>query len=97
MLPWHRTTDSFERPSIRSALPGLLLAAPELTRRRLPPFACAQRHGDKVNHLGRPADQRKALLRGLTTELIRHGRIRSTLAHVKAVRKTVSMHICRDT
>jgi len=46
------------------------------------------RHGDKVNHLGRPADQRKALLRGLTTELIRHGRIRSTLAHVKAVRKT---------
>ena len=46
------------------------------------------RHGYKDKKLNRPADQRKALLRGLTTELIRYGRIRSTLAHVKAVRTT---------
>merc|ERR1719424_2056915 len=46
------------------------------------------RHGVKLKKLNRPADQRKALLRGLTTELIRHGRIRSTLAHCKEVRST---------
>jgi len=46
------------------------------------------RHGVKLKKLNRPADQRKALLRGLTTELIRYGRIRSTLAHVKEVRTT---------
>ena len=50
----------------------------------------SQRHGVKLKKLNRPADQRKALLRGLTTELIRYGRIRSTLAHVKEVRTTVS-------
>jgi large subunit ribosomal protein L17 len=36
--------------------------------------------------LGRPADQRKALLRALTTELIRNGRITTTKARAKAVR-----------
>merc|ERR1719199_1850129 len=46
------------------------------------------RHGVKLKKLNRPADQRKALLRGLTTELIRHGRIRSTLRHCKEVRST---------
>ena len=38
----------------------------------------AMRHGVRGARLGRPADQRKALLRGLVTELIRHGRIRTT-------------------
>jgi large subunit ribosomal protein L17 len=33
------------------------------------------RHRCRVAQLGKPADQRKALLRSLTTELIRHGRI----------------------
>merc|ERR1712146_47131 len=33
-------------------------------------------------------DQRKALLRGLTTELVRHGRIKSTLRRCKEVRTT---------
>ena len=46
------------------------------------------RHGVKLKKLGRPADQRKALLRALTTELIRHGRIKTTLHKAKAVRKT---------
>jgi large subunit ribosomal protein L17 len=36
--------------------------------------------------LGRPADQRKALLRALTTELIRNGRITTTKVRAKAVR-----------
>ena len=48
----------------------------------------AMRHGKKVPKLNKPADQRKALLRGLTTELIRHGRIKTTHARAKAIRKT---------
>lgn len=36
--------------------------------------------------LGKPADQRKALLRALTTELMRHGRITTTKVRAKAVR-----------
>ena len=39
--------------------------------------------------LGRAADARKALLRSLTTEVIRHGRIRTTLVKAKALRKRV--------
>ncbi|MBD2258091.1 50S ribosomal protein L17 [Pseudanabaena sp. FACHB-2040] len=45
------------------------------------------RHGCRVHKLGKPADQRKALLRALTTELIRHGRITTTKARAKAVRE----------
>lgn len=47
----------------------------------------AMRHGYKVPKLNRPADQRNALLRSLTTELLRHGRIKTTKARAKAVRK----------
>lgn len=36
------------------------------------------RHGNRVKHLGRPADQRKALIRSLVTEVLRHGQIRTT-------------------
>ncbi|KAL1496499.1 hypothetical protein AB1Y20_016453 [Prymnesium parvum] len=46
------------------------------------------RHANKLKKLNLPADQRKALLRGLTTELIRHGRIKSTLRRCKEVRTT---------
>eukprot|EP01038_Epipyxis_sp_PR26KG_P010562 gene10562-14188_t len=46
-------------------------------------------HGIGFNRLGRPADQRKALLRALTTEVIRHGRIRTTVVRAKALRKHV--------
>ncbi|HEY9879310.1 MAG TPA: 50S ribosomal protein L17 [Leptolyngbyaceae cyanobacterium] len=45
------------------------------------------RHGRRIHELGKPADQRKALLRALTTELIRHGRITTTKARAKAVRE----------
>eukprot|EP01082_Thalassiosira_pseudonana_P014207 g13067.t1 g13067 contig7:811684-812274(+) len=47
------------------------------------------RHRKKLPKLGKPADQRKALLRALTTEIIRHGRIKTTLVRAKAVRKHV--------
>jgi large subunit ribosomal protein L17 len=48
----------------------------------------AMRHGKRVAKLNKPADQRKALLRALTTELIRHGRIKTTHARCRAVRGT---------
>ncbi len=44
------------------------------------------RHQCRVPQLGRPADQRKALLRGLTTQLIREGRVTTTTARAKALR-----------
>jgi large subunit ribosomal protein L17 len=43
------------------------------------------RHGCRIAKLSKPADQRKALMRALTTELIRHGRISTTKARAKAV------------
>jgi large subunit ribosomal protein L17 len=47
------------------------------------------RHRCRVPMLGKPADQRKALLRALATELIRHGRITTTKVRAKAVRSEV--------
>ena len=44
------------------------------------------RHQCRLPQLGRPADQRKALLRGLTTQLIREGRVTTTRARAKALR-----------
>jgi large subunit ribosomal protein L17 len=51
------------------------------------------RHRCRVPMLGRPADQRKALLRSLTTELIRHGRITTTMVKAKAMRPEVEKMI----
>lgn len=51
------------------------------------------RHQCRVPQLGRPADQRKALLRSLATELIRHGQIKTTKARAKAVRSEVEKTI----
>lgn len=51
------------------------------------------RHRCRVPQLGKPADQRKALLRSLTTELIRHGRITTTKTRAKAVRSEVEKMI----
>nr|B8HMS9.1 RecName: Full=Large ribosomal subunit protein bL17; AltName: Full=50S ribosomal protein L17 [Cyanothece sp. PCC 7425] len=51
------------------------------------------RHRCRVPRLGKPADQRKALLRALTTELIRHGRITTTKVRAKAVRSEVDRMI----
>ncbi len=51
------------------------------------------RHRCRVPHLGKPADQRKALLRSLATQLIRHGQIKTTNARAKAVRSEVERMI----
>jgi len=51
------------------------------------------RHRCNVPHLGLPADQRKALLRSLATELIRHGQITTTLTRAKALRAEVEKMI----
>lgn len=44
------------------------------------------RHRVPGNQLARPYDQRRALLRSLATELLRHDEIETTLAKAKAVR-----------
>jgi len=44
------------------------------------------RHQLRIPLLSKPADQRKALLRGLTTQLIREGRVTTTKARAKALR-----------
>lgn len=51
------------------------------------------RHRCRVPQLGKPADQRRALLRALTTEVIRHGRITTTMVRAKAVRSEVDRMI----
>jgi len=51
------------------------------------------RHGDRVKHLGRPADQRKALVRALVTEVLRHGQIRTTKVKAKVARAYVDKMI----
>lgn len=47
------------------------------------------RHRCKVPKLSKPADQRKALLRALATEVIRHGSITTTKVRAKAVQPEV--------
>ncbi len=44
------------------------------------------RHGRRVPKLGRTAAHRKALLRNLVTDLLRHERIKTTLPKAKAVK-----------
>ncbi|GBF79890.1 50S ribosomal protein L17 [Aphanothece sacrum] len=51
------------------------------------------RHRCRVPQLGKPADQRKALLRSLATQLIHHGQIQTTQTRAKAVRAEVDRMI----
>lgn len=51
------------------------------------------RHRCRVPQLGKPADQRRALMRALSTELIRHGRITTTKIRAKAIRSEVEKMI----
>ena len=44
------------------------------------------RHQLRIPLLSKPADQRKAILRGLTTQLIKEGRVTTTKARAKALR-----------
>lgn len=47
------------------------------------------RHGKKVNHLGRKAGHRKALLKNMAISLIEHKRINTTIAKARALRQYV--------
>ncbi|MBY0450168.1 MAG: 50S ribosomal protein L17 [Cyanobacteria bacterium] len=47
------------------------------------------RHRNKVHHLGRPADQRNAMLRALATSLVEYDQITTTRARAKALKEQV--------
>ncbi len=47
------------------------------------------RHAKKINHLGRTASHRKAMLSNMASSLIRHKRIFTTVAKAKALRRFV--------
>lgn len=47
------------------------------------------RHGKKVNHLGRTASHRKAMMSNMASSLILHKRINTTVAKAKALRTYV--------
>ncbi len=47
------------------------------------------RHGKKINHLGRTASHRKAMLRNMAISLLEHKRIITTVAKAKALRKYI--------
>lgn len=54
------------------------------------------RHGRTINHLGRRAEHRQALLSNLACSLIEHKRINTTLAKAKALRKYVEPLITKS-
>merc|ERR1739848_868118 len=47
------------------------------------------RHGVRTNRLGRPADQRKSLIRSLVTDVLSYGRIKTTVVRANYIRKYV--------
>lgn len=44
------------------------------------------RHGNKVKKLGRPQDQRKAMIRSMATSLFMHGEINTTMTRAKVLK-----------
>ncbi len=54
------------------------------------------RHGKKVNHLGRTAPHRKALMANMASSLIIHKRITTTVAKAKALRTYVEPLITKS-
>lgn len=54
------------------------------------------RHGKKVNHLGRTAPHRKALMANMASSLIKNKRITTTVAKAKALRTFVEPLITRS-
>ena len=53
------------------------------------------RHGYKGRKLGRERDQRRALLRGLASSLVEHGRIETTLPKAKELRRYIEKVITK--
>jgi large subunit ribosomal protein L17 len=54
------------------------------------------RHGNKVNHLGRKSEHRKAMLSNMANSLIEHKRITTTVAKAKALRGYVEPLITKS-
>lgn len=54
------------------------------------------RHGKKVNHLGRKAEHRHAMLSNMACSLIEHKRINTTIAKAKALRGYVEPLITKS-
>lgn len=54
------------------------------------------RHNKKVNHLGRQAGHRKAMMANMASSLILHKRIETTVAKAKALRKYVEPLITKS-
>jgi large subunit ribosomal protein L17 len=54
------------------------------------------RHGKTINHLGRRAEHRQALLMNMACSLIEHKRINTTIAKAKALRKYVEPLITKS-
>lgn len=54
------------------------------------------RHGKTINHLGRTASHRAALMSNMASSLIIHKRIRTTLAKAKALRRYVEPLITKS-
>ena len=54
------------------------------------------RHGKTVNHLGRKAEHREALLMNMACSLIEHKRMNTTLAKAKALKKFVEPLITKS-
>lgn len=54
------------------------------------------RHGKKVNHLGRTASHRKAMLSNMATSLVMSKRINTTVAKAKALKKYVEPLITKS-
>ena len=47
------------------------------------------RHGNKINHLGRTASHRKAMLSNMASSLITHKRINTTVAKAKSLQRYI--------
>lgn len=82
LVPTSLATRQLQTPCWRST---------DVSRRQPVPVMISHRKGFKK--LGKPADQRKALLRALTTECIRHGRITTTFVRAKEARRHVDRMI----
>lgn len=54
------------------------------------------RHNKKINHLGRQAGHRKAMMSNMASSLILHKRIETTVAKAKALKKFVEPLITRS-
>ena len=54
------------------------------------------RHGKKINHLGRQAPHRKAMLANMACSLIEHKKVNTTVAKAKALKKFVEPLITKS-